>query len=312
MAETFEDCWRRTRLHCPAVPPLLVRDWVQDAYTRACEYRGWGFLRKEASIDTLASRSLSVTFTQGSTGATSAALFLSTDAGRQIRITGYPIYTIASVTDASTIVLDRAYAETGGAQTSTILNAYFTTPADFSRFLIIYDRYNQRVLPYWFNQDQLGISDPARTSSDSGPRYLLSQGVSTATATLGQTRYEFWPIPTAARQYPYLYYRQAERFADATALPGVFANRSDLLKRGALVCAAEWPGTTDQPNPYYNLPLAKRLSDKLDLELQQLALKDDAQYPEDLLMVDWAARYGPLSAPTSLLRQTDATVHDYV
>ena len=64
--DTFEDAWRRARLSLSGVPALLVRDFVQDAYTRACESRGggWGFLRKEASIDTIVSRTLTATFTQ--------------------------------------------------------------------------------------------------------------------------------------------------------------------------------------------------------------------------------------------------------
>jgi hypothetical protein len=314
MADTFEDSWRRARLRLPGVPALLVRDWVQDAYTKACEYRGggWAFLRKEASIDTLASRSLTLTFTQGSTTVTSAAAFVSTDAGRQIKVSSYPVYTIASVTDASTVVLDRNFAETGGAQTATIFNAYFVCPSDFKRFLIIYDPYYQRVLPYWYTQDHLGYEDPARRNTDTGPRYLVSQGYSTATATLGQVRYEYWPYPTAERHYPYLYYRKAERLADATTFPGVFSNREDLFVLGARLEASLWPGTAQQKNPYFNLGLADRLERQWNDRLQELSLADDNQYGEDYMVIDWAARYGPLTATTSLLRQTDATVNDYV
>lgn len=313
MAETFEAAWRRARNAFPGVPPLLVRDWVQDAYTQACEYRGggWGFLRKEASIDTLASRSLTVTFTQGSPTVTSAALFVATDAGRQIRVTGYPIYTIISVTDASTIVLDRNYAETGGAETASILDAYFTTPADFHRFLIIVDRYNQRLLPYWFNQDQIGTADPARFNSDTGPRYLVARDVSPATATLGQTRYEFWPTPTSERHFPYLYYRQAERLADTSVFPGVFSNRADFFKLGSLLAASKFPGTKDLPNPYFNLALSDRLQRDWDLQLQRVSLADDNQFPEDYVTVNFALGYGVITETTNLLRSTDATVYDY-
>lgn len=313
-AQVFEDAWRLARLHFTGVPPLLVRDWVQDAYTRLCAYRGggWAFLRKEAFISVLASRTVTVTYTQGSPTITSAALFVSTDAGRQIKTSTYPVYTIASVTDASTAVLDQSYAGTGGAISSTILDAYVTCPADFERFLIIVDPYNQRILPFWVSQDELGLTDPSRTVSDSGPRYLVSQGFSTATATLGQVRYEFSPYPTAARQYPYLYYKQAERFSETSTLPGVLNNRADLLKLGAQVSAAEWPGSADQKNPYYNLNLAARLEERWSLELQRLSLADDNQYPEDLMAVHWARRYFPLAPTTQYLRMTDATLADYV
>ncbi len=314
MADTFEDSWRRARLHFPGVPALLVRDWVQDAYTRACEYRGggWSFLRKSGFLTTLASRSLLVTLTQGSATVTSVGLFVATDAGRQLRLGSDPVYTIASFTDVNTITLDQPYAATGGADTATILDAYFTTPTDFKRFLIIGDPYQQRIIPFWFNQDALGVSDPNRLVSDNGPLGLIAHGPSTAVATLGQMQYEYWPYPTSARQYPYLYYRQAERLADASTFPGVFANRSDLFKLGAQLQAAEWPGTADQKNPYYNLALADRLEKKWNYELQLLSLADDNQAPEDLLQADWAARYGGLYTPDSYLRRSDATVLDYI
>lgn len=313
MAENFEDVWRRARLRFPSVPALLVRDWAQDAFTRACEYRGggWSFLRKEASLNTLASRTLTVTFTQNATAITSAALFVSSDAGRQIKTSTFPFYTIASVTDASNAVLDRAFAETGGALSATILDAYATLPADFKRFLIVYDPTYQRIIPFWISQDDLAVADPIRRTSDSGARFLVSQGYSTATATLGQVRYEYWPSVTSAKQYPYLYYKQAQRLADQDSLPGVFANRADLFKLGVELEAAEWPGTTEQRNPYYNLALAARKQEKWDLELQRASLDDDNQYPEDLLTVQWTRRYGGIAPTSTLLRQTDATVNDY-
>lgn len=259
----------------------------------------------------LASRSLTVTFIQGSTTITSAAGFVASDAGRQIRTTDYPVYTIASVTTDSIAVLDQSFAATGGAILSTILSAYVVAPADFRRFLVIADPYNKRILPYWISQDDLAIADPGRTSGDSGPRYIISQGVSTAIATLGQVRYEAWPYPSSARQYPFLYYKQAPRFADSDPLPGVFANRADLLTLGAEIEAAEWPGTIEQKNPYYNLGLADRKQTDWNIELQRLSLADDNQFPEDLIAVNWARRYGIMDTTTTVLRSTDATLADY-
>ena len=314
MSQTFEDLWRSARLRMSSVPALLVRDWAQDAFTRLCEYRqnGWSFLRKESSINILASRTVTVTFTQSSIAITSAGGFLTTDAGRQIKAETYPVYTIASVTDASNAVLDQAYANTGGALSATILDAYYTTPADFKRFVVIVDKYNQRILPFWVGQDELDLTDPARRISDTGPRYLIAQGVSTATATLGQIRYEFSPYPTSARQYPYLYYKQAPRFADGDALPGILGNRADLLRVGIELESAQWPGTTDLRNPYYNLALAARKEQQWENLVQQASNDDDNQYPEDLMAVHWARRYFPLAQTTQWLRQTDATLADYI
>lgn len=312
--DVFEDAWRRARLQLSAVPPLLVRDWVQDAYTRACETRGWAFLRKEGSINILVARTVTVTFTQGSTTITSVGAFnTTTDPGRQIKVNSIPIYTIASVTDANTAILDQPYADVGGALTSTIFDAYFTCPTDFRRFIMIYDPYYLRIIPFWISQDELAIADPARRISESsqGPRYLVSQGYSTATATLGQVRYEYWPKPMVERHYPYLYYRAAERFTESSPLPGVFGTRSDVLKLGALLQAAEWPGTLDQKNPYFNLQHAIMLRQQWETELERLSLADDNEYPEDLMTIHWTRRYGALAPTASLLRQTDATVNDY-
>lgn len=311
MPDTFEDVWRRAALQLPGVDALLVRDWAQDAYLDACTRRGWSWLRKESAISTLASRTATVTFTQGSTAITSAALFVATDAGRQIRVDNLPAYTIVSVTNASAAVIDRAYAADSGAETATILDLYAIMPADFSRFRLVLDPYNQRPIDFTSSVDQLALADPALTSSDSGPRFLVSATFSPATATLGQVRYQLWPAPTSARQYPFLYYRKGERFSETSTLPGVFSNRADVLKLGTLVQAAGWPGTVDQKNPYYALEHQDRLARKFEDQLQKLSLEDDNQYPEDVLQVDWASRYGGLTPSTSWLRQTDATVADY-
>lgn len=311
MADTFEQVWKPARLNFSNVPALLVRDWAQDAFLAACDIRGWSFLRAESSLNTLASRSLTATFTQNSTALTSAALFVASDAGRQIKVDTYPFYTIASVTDASNAILDMPYAATGGALTATILDAYAVCPADFGRFVLVLDTTYQRPIPFWLSQDALAVSDPIRRTTDNNARYLVANSFSTATATLGQVRYEYWPAVTAARQYPFLYIKKVARFADTTALPGVFSNRADLLKLGTRVQAAQWPGTVDQKNPYYNLVLADRLQKEYEFKLAQLSNADDNQYPEDLWQIDWAVRYGGLAPTTQLLRQTDATINDY-
>lgn len=311
-ADTFNDAWTKARLYLPAVPPMLVRDFCQDAYTRACSYRDWGFLRGEGTLSFLAARSISVGVIQGSTAVTSAALFVATDLGRQFRVGTSPVYTVVAYTDTSNITLDRAYAaSTDAAATAQILDLYVTTPVDFSHFIIIADPYYQRPIPFWISQDQIGLADPARTVTDT-LRYLCSFRPSVLPSTLGQMQYEAWPAPTSARQYPYLYQKQAGKLTETSVLTGVFANRADLLKLGAQMCAAEWPGSNDLKNPYFNPQLAVNLTKQWEYELNKLSLADDDQYPQDLQQVHWD-RYvtGPV-APGSWLRQTDATLDDYL
>lgn len=313
MAQDFETLWRQARNLFPGVPVLVVRQWAQDSYERACTHHGWGFLRAEAYLTTLASRSIEVGVTQGSATVTSAALFTASDAGRQFRIGTSLVYTVRTFTDASTLVLDRVYqADTNAAATATILDAYATMPADFGRFLVIWNPYEQRTIEWSFNQERMAIADPARSISDSGPRFLVAYAPSGETSTLGQVRYEYHPYPTAARQYPYLYLRAPERLADSQLLPGLFQFNSRVLRKGIELAAAEWPGTKDLPNPYFNLGLADRLKQEWDTEIQALSLRDDDQYPEQLVQVDWSKLISlGLTQNSSWLRQTDASVADY-
>lgn len=311
MSETFEQVWRRAKLEMPAVPPLLVRGWAQEAYTKLCDSWGWSFLRTESALVVNAARTVTVTFTQGSATITSAGLFLAADAGRQIRVTRIPIYTIASVTNANTAIIDRAYTEDNSTSAATIQDCYTTMPADFRRFLVVYDRYFQRIIPFWFSEDQLAVADPGRLISDQGPRYLVARKYSTATATLGQVQYEYWPAPISFRTYPYLYIRRAEQLTDADVLPGVLSERADLLKTYCLSRGAMWPGTTDAKNPFFSPPTAQMLRMEWDGELQRLQNVDDSEYPQQLMQIDWARRLGAVTGTAAILRQTDATVDDY-
>lgn len=315
MAQTFEEGWRRARLRFPGVPALLVRDWVQDAYTELCEYRqgGWGFLRSQGFLSTRASRTVAITVVQGSTTVTSAAGFLATDVGQQLKVGNFPVYTITVFTDTSTVTIDQAYAGDGvTAGAATIFTGYLTCPADFGRFLYIIDTYNQRPVSFWLSEDTIAATDPSRQVSLTGVPTFVPFDTSPVPSTLGQVRYEIYGGSSDARQYPFLYYKKAQRFADTDPLPGVVSNRADLLTLGAELHAARWPGTAEQKNPYYNLGLAGLLQREWDKKVQDLSLTDDNQFPEDHMLVHWMRRMGGLAEPTTLLRSTDADLSAYI
>jgi hypothetical protein len=309
---TFGDTWRRVRLAAPGVPFGLVRNWTQDAYNALAARRPWSFTRVEYQIPTLAARSISVTFTQGSLNITSAALFVASDAGRQIRVGTFPLYTISVVTDASTATLDTIFSGVDGAQTAQILSAYVTMPADFGAFELITDPYNQRLISWWHTQEELGRLDPTRTSSDANPRALVSRGLSIRPATLGQVVYEWWPHPTVAKAFPCFYRQDAQDLADARVLTGVLGKRSDILETGALAECARWPGTAEQRNPYFNLQLAKTLKDDFERDCAHLELRDDDQDQQTWVAAPYQ-RWGvwDLYGDTSILRATDADISDY-
>lgn len=315
MAQTFGEVVRTVRLYASTAPLFLAMDWVQDAYKDLCRLRNWGFLRGEMDLTTLAARSLAaVTVTFGSTTVTSAGLFVASDLGRQFAVGTFPVYTVLTQPDANTITLDRPYTgETGAPTTGKIFDAYAVMPADFGSFRVVVDPYNRRRLPYWIHEDELLLLDPKRESSDSGARCLVAASPSTLASTLGRIRYEYWPQVNSQRSYPALYNKQADNLNESDTFGGVLADAADVIVAGALSKAAEWPGTPDVRNPYFNAQLAVKKSAEFAEKAQRLSLKDDAQYGDDLMPVDWAS--WPLAGigfDTHALRSTDATLADYI
>jgi hypothetical protein len=301
------------RLYVPAAPTFLVREWVNVAWKQLTAARRWGFLRGELVLTIQASRAIaSCGVTQGSPTVTSAGLFVAGDAGRQFQVTTYPTYTIQSVTDVNTMVLDRAYGEpTAPAAVGLVLDAYATLPADFASFRVIADPYTQRRLAFWISEDQLNLLDPTRMAGDSGPRLLVARSPSNYAPTLGQTQYEYWPRPTAARSYPARYNKQADTLNDTDTFTGVLADGAQILIAGALAQAAQWPGTGDRPNPYFNAAIATAKQLEFRQGIQTLSLRDDEMYPDDLATVHWERwPLADLAYNDVALRATDATVGD--
>lgn len=311
--QTFGDCWRLVALHVPLAPVSLVQAWVQGAYDELVGRRHWSFLRTSTVLRTLASRSLSVTFIQGSTAITSVAGFVATDAGRQIRAgANTPVYTIDTVTNASAAVLTQIFAETGGAITSTIQDVFLPMPANFRSIHTLTDMTIQRPIAWWISKERLDLFDPARISADSRFRVLASAELSQVTSLVGRYTYEAWPYPTAAGSYLLSYFTRTDALTDDTNFLGPLATWTDALQKGALAEAARWPGTLTQKNPYFNLQLAQKLSDEFDSKMKMADVMDDDAYLMDLQQTD-LSKFGlaALSADASLLRQSDATLGDY-
>lgn len=313
MPATYASVWRTVKLHCSAAPTFLIREWVQDAWHDLARSRPWAFLRAELRLTINAARTVSsVTVTRGSATVNSAGLFLAADNNRQFRLATFPSYTIVDVTGVpNNVGLDRPYGEDDAVSSASIYDGYAIMPADFGSFRLIADPYNLRRLAYWITEDQLNILDPKRMASDLGPRLLAACSPSPHPLTLGRIRYEYWPRPTTSRSYPALYNRQAPNFSDNDIFTGVLADASDALQHGALAHAAKWPGTTDKPNPYFNLALARELEEDFRWAVQQLALRDDDQYADDMPRVHWERwPLADLAYNDQALRATDATIAD--
>jgi hypothetical protein len=311
--QTFADLWRLVALHVPAAPVGLVQSWCQTSFDDLCGKRHWAFLRKDALLTTLASRSLTVTFTQGLNTITAVAGFVSTDVGRQLRAgANTPIYTINTVTDASNAVLTGLYAETGGAKTSSIQDIYLPMPADFRAFNTVTDMTIQRPIAWWISKDRLDLFDPGRIAASNRFRVLSAHALSTVTSLAGRYTYEAWPYPTAAGSYIMQYFTRTDALTDDTEFKGALATWTTALQKGALAEAAAWPGTPTQKNPYFNLALAKKFEDEFAAATKALDVMDDDAYLMDLQQID-LAKFGlaALSADTTLMRQSDATMADY-
>lgn len=311
-AQTFRDLCGLTALHVPLAPISLVQSWVQGRYDDLVGVRHWSFLRKETVLSTLAARTLTITFLQASTAITSAALFVASDAGRQVRVGSTSIYTIDTVTNASAAVLTTPFAEAGGALSASISDRYLVMPADFRSILDITDMSIQRPVAWWISRERLDLFDPGRVSSDSRFRVLTSYQLSQASATLGRVLYEAWPAPTAAGAYQLRYFKRTDTLADDDLFQGPLATYTGALLSGALADAAKWPGTATQKNPYFNLPLARMLEEEYLVAVRALDVLDDDVYLMSLEQTD-LSKFGlaALSADTTLLRQSDATLGDY-
>lgn len=315
MPDTYGAVWRMVKLHCPAAPTFLVREWVNDAWKQLTRFRPTAnYLRVLSAIQIAAARTVAdAAFTVLSDTVTSAGgNFDATDEGREIRVGTYPSYTIISFDSANQITLDRPYGEASVTGDASIYDAYATVPDDFQEFDMIIDPYNQRRLAWWITQDQLSIMDPTRTVSDSGPRCLVAASPSPVESSLGRMRFEFWPRPTAARSYTCTYYKKGQGLSETFAFTGAMSDAGDVLQTGALAQAARWPGTNDVPNPYFNLGLGDRLQKEFEAGMQKISLRDDDIQGTDLASVNWSRwPLADIAYNDEALRSSDATVLDY-
>ena len=290
---------------------MLVQDWVRDAYREFCSTHVWSFQRKDAALRFQLARSVAATVTQYSPTVTSAGLFLAADAGRQLRVTNTPIYTIQTFDNINQVTLDRDYEDASGAAAVTILDKYPALPVDFGHFLSITNPYEQRVIQWGLSSEYLDEIDPYRVYSGSFLRLLVARKISTVAATSAQYLYEGWPTIITARSYPYLYKTIPDAVNESTVFAGTLGQyASSVLKTGALLQCSKWPGTAERPNPYRDATLVRELRGEWDKKVQELWLQDDAAFPTQVIQTSPNPRqYSP---STEGLRQTDASTGDYL
>lgn len=250
---TLLEMSRSLRLYVPQLPAPLAEQFIRDRYRQILERRNWSGLRKEAEFvlnDQKTDGTVSVTRNSTTVTGTSTA-FASTDVGRQFKTGTSPVYIISAVNvGLQTLTLDRSYgATTDTAATYTIFDGYLTVPSDFLQFDCVVDPSTGWKLRYWVTSAELNAIDPQRLSF--GEPHLLADRLFDTTTGLPQ--YEAWPYTSSARTLYYTYFKRAADLTEDSDTP-IWPIRSDALVAGALADCARWPGTADQPNPYFARP----------------------------------------------------------
>ena len=271
--------------HAPLAGAGLAREWSQWAYDEFCTARrSWSHLRVQSGLSITASRSGTCAVTQGLATVSSGTLaFVAGDVSRTFRVGTSPYYTIIGVDGGGVATLDRIYFETtDAAATGTVFDGFATVPADFARFYAIIDPSMRWRIRFDIPGDWLNRLDPMRQSATGSPRILANATYSPVPATLGQARYEWYQVSSAAKSFPMWYLRKAEILTDDSVLVGPLADRKDILVEGALGRCALWPGLENRRNPYFNLPLAQAHEAKFRDKISAAYVGDEELYWEGM------------------------------
>lgn len=243
---------RSLRLYVPQLPASLAEQFIRDRYRRILERRDWAALVREAEFH-LNEMGIAgtVAITRGDTTVTGVGTaFAASDVGRQFKVgLSSPIYTITAVSTPTSMTIDRAYGGTTTAsETYRIFDGYVTPPDNFLRFVTIIDPQLGWRLHHYVTAEELNTMDPYRINF--GIPYMLVDRMYDST---GKPQYEAWPYASAARTLYYTYILRGDDLVNDEDTP-IWPIRSDVIVQGALADAAKWPGTAEQPNPYFARP----------------------------------------------------------
>ena len=143
-------------------------------------------------------------------------------------------------------------------------------------------------------QEGVQIYWPASVTYTSGDVFLVR--VTSASAP-GRPRYEVWPHVKTEKVINFLYVaRPTDLNDDGAALP--YAVPGSTVLEFALAAAARWPGPTVQDrNPYFQINLENRHTQRAEQQLSNLERQDNEIYESDTMYQDWDyAPIGPIDA----------------
>lgn len=287
--QTFEQLFKRVRLHAPDLSPQLAMEFVNTAYSRSLALQDWSALRSRADIYIPPAHiDGTIDLTLGSAVVVGTATNWTSDMeGWQLRINGQAYFDILSVDSSTQITLSRPWAmESVLGSEYEISLTIINTPSDFLHFIDVIDPQNNWKLHLGFLPEQIDAWDAERTSSGS-PFLVVPAGVTLGFATIpdGLRRFELWPRAVGAHTYSYTYYRKPALMATFSDRP-IWPIRGDALRAGALVELCKWPGTKVTPNPHFSLELAQVYQTDFDREIGRCAREDQEVAATDITYND--------------------------
>lgn len=118
---------------------------------------------------------------------------------------------------------------------------------------------------------------PASSTFQAGDVFIIN---CSANLQGGLQRYEFWPHKQSQYVFPYLYESVPPDLNDVGSTIPRYVTGDILLEMGLASCA-RYPGTKDNPNPYFNPLLEKRHTERSEQMIMEIERKDDNVSEQD-------------------------------
>lgn len=285
-SDSFADIWGSVLLRCPDAGALFAQNIVRNAYRRLYKRRRWSWLIKPSQFvvpQLINAGTVAVTIGSQTVVGTGTA-FDSSMVGLQFRVaTTGPIYDIQAVTDAThlTLSLPWAFTQSFTSVGYQIYRCFFTPPSDFHEFVSLWDpNYNWQLN---LNVDQRTINAYDAQRANFQQAYVVSFRDYSQDAHGNPVipRYELWPHNQTKYVYPFLYVMQPPDVSGANVVLPQYIT-GDVLMEMSIEDVARWPGTTEKPNPYFNIPLAQTQAQRVEKLLMNVEVQDDEVYVQSV------------------------------
>jgi hypothetical protein len=259
---------------------------VRQAYRTVLDAHYWSELRQDDEIWVKARYSTgTVDLTNGSATVTGTGTTWTTDP-HQFQQFSFgsrtPWYDIITVVSPTELTLDRPY--TGADVTDgsyEIGSFYLEFPTDLEVIEEVRDRDNNwKITSHYYNQQYLDRIDSSRQSTGT-PVCIVAAPPRTDSNGNVIPRYELWPR-TDQKTFLYRYYKRHD--VDANTDRFIDSINSETVLYKALANLAMWPGTADQPNPFFSADSHRTYTKIFEEKLRDAIVAD---HDRAQLMVDY-------------------------